>query len=81
MGGNSIKSKQIQINEDLKLLVDNHPDAMVISDLDGNILEINDKFAAIFGKNKEELIGTYGYDYIDVEVGKSRKKIILFRTY
>jgi len=49
---------------------------MAISDIDGKILQINDKLASIFGKNKEELIGTYGYDHIDVEVGKNRKKII-----
>lgn len=76
MGGYSIKSKQIQIDENLKILLDNHPDAMAISNLDGVILAINDKLAKIFGKNSEELIGTLGYDYIDVNVGKKRKKII-----
>ena len=39
---------------------------MTISDLNGIILGINDKLAAILEKNKEELIGTSGYDYIEI---------------
>jgi len=49
---------------------------MAISDLDGIILALNNKLAKIFSKKNEELIGTYGYDHIDIDIGKNRKKII-----
>jgi len=71
-----MKPKTKQSQEALNLLIDNHPDAMVISDLNGNILAINDKLAAIFGKTKESLIGTSGYDCIETKVGTFRRKII-----
>ena len=71
-----MKPKTKKSQEALNLLIDNHPDAMVISDLNGNILAINDKLAAIFGKTKEELIGTSGYDYIETEAEIRRRKII-----
>ena len=58
----SLKTKQGQ--DDITLLLDSHPDAMAISDLDGVILGVNAKFATIFRKSKEELIGTSGYDYV-----------------
>ena len=47
-----MKPKTKQSQEALNLLIDNHPDAMVISDLNGNILAINDKLAAILEKPK-----------------------------
>ena len=71
-----MKSKTKQSQEALNLLIDNHPDAMAISDLKGKILAINEKLAAIFGKTKEDLIGTSGFDNIDSEAGKRRSKII-----
>jgi PAS domain S-box-containing protein len=60
----------------LNFLIDNHPEAMAISDLNGKILAINEKLAQIFGKSKEELIGTLGYDNIEAEAGKRRRKLI-----
>ena len=71
-----MKPKTKQSQEALNLLIDNHPDAMAISDLNGNILAINDKLAAIFGKTKEDLIGTSGYDHVETKVGAPRRKII-----
>jgi len=71
-----MKPKTKQSIEVLNLLIDNHPDAMAISNLKGTILAINEKLAAIFGKTKEDLIGTSGYDNIDSESGKRRSKII-----
>lgn len=62
--------------EDYIFLLDNHPDAMTISDKNGKILAINEKLAKNFGKSKEELIGTSGYDYIGKEAGKRRRKVI-----
>ena len=54
-----MSKNHIMKNEYLELLIDNHPDPMIISDLNGTILAINDKLAAIFGKNKEDLIHYY----------------------
>ena len=62
--------------EDFNHLIDNHTDAMVISDLEGKILAINEKLAKIFGKSKDELIGTFGYDYVDNEASKRRRDVI-----
>lgn len=62
--------------EDYNNLIDNHPDAMVISDLEGKILAINDKLAKIFGKSKEDLIGTYGYDNVEGEAAKRRREVV-----
>jgi len=42
-----MKPKTKQSFEALNLLIDNHPDAMVISDLNGNILAINETEAGI----------------------------------
>ena len=71
-----MNSKQKSSIEDVNLLIDNHPDAMVISDLKGKILAINDKLVKVFGKSRDELIGTLGYDNIETEAGKQRRKII-----
>jgi len=49
---------------------------MIISDLKGTILAIDEKLAQIFGKSRDELIGTSGYDYVGTEAGKRRRKII-----
>ena len=71
-----MNSKQKPSIEDVNLLIDSHPDAMVISDLKGTILAINEKLAQSFGKTRDELIGTFGYDNIETEAGKRRRKII-----
>jgi len=62
-----LNPKQKPSIDDINLLIDNHPDAMIISDLDGTILAINDKLAQIFGKSREELVGTSGYDNVETE--------------
>ena len=71
-----MKQQNRLLNENLHLLIDNHPEPMAISDLNGKILVINEKLAKIFGKSKEELIGTLGYENVDTEAGKRRSKII-----
>ena len=51
-----MKNNKIASNKDLEILIDNHPDPMILSDINGKILAINDKLAAIFGKKKEILL-------------------------
>ena len=63
-------------NENLNLLVDNHPNPMVLSDLNGIILAVNDKLAMILGKSKEELMGSSGFKHIGKHVVKNRKRAI-----
>ncbi len=60
----------------MNLLIDNHPNSMAISDINGIILVINKKLANIFQNSKEELIGTSGFNFIEDKVGKRRSKII-----
>ena len=57
-------------------MLDNHPGAIAILDFKGIILEINTNLAKIVGKNREELIGTSLYNYIETEKGKKHKEII-----
>ena len=69
----TIKNQSI---DDVNLLLDNHEDPMAITDLEGKILAINEKLAKIFGKNKEELIGTSGFDNFETKVLTQRRKIV-----
>jgi PAS domain S-box-containing protein len=68
--------KRIASNYDFELLIDNHPNAMVLSDTKGIILAINSKLAAVFGKPKDEIIGTSGFSHIGKQVIEPRKKIM-----
>jgi len=58
----------------LELLLDNHPDGMVLSDINGVILAVNNTFASFLHQSKEELIGSDGYQFIERNVGEERGK-------
>lgn len=60
----------------LEQLVENHSDHMAIADIKGNILYANTKFATIFHKTKEEVIGTSGFDLLSPDTGKRRNVFI-----
>jgi PAS domain S-box-containing protein len=68
--------KRVVKNYDLEILLDNHPNAMVLSDTNGIILAINSKLAAVFGKPKDEIIGTSGFSQIGTHVIEPRKIIM-----
>ena len=68
--------KRIEKNYDLEVLIDNHPNAMVLSDTKGIILAINSKLAAVFGKPKDEIIGTSGFSLIGKQVIEPRKIVM-----
>ncbi|KYK22807.1 hypothetical protein AYK21_03525 [Thermoplasmatales archaeon SG8-52-2] len=61
---------------DLDILIDNHPDPMVLSDTIGIICAINSKLAKVLGKTKNEIIGTSGFSLIGKGVVAPRKKAI-----
>jgi PAS domain S-box-containing protein len=63
-------------SDDLETLIDLHPNPMVLADTKGVVLEINSKLAAVFGKPKDEIIGTSGFSHIGKNVVSPRKKAI-----
>jgi len=71
-----MKEKINALSEDLEILIDYHTNPMVLSDLNGKILAINKKLTTVFGKTKDELIGSLGFDHIGKHVVKNRKKAI-----
>jgi PAS domain S-box-containing protein len=62
--------------DDLDILIDNHPDPMVLADTNGIIWAINSKLAKVLGKPKNEIIGTSGFSLIGKGVVAPRKKAI-----
>jgi PAS domain S-box-containing protein len=72
-----MEDKKKATSEDLQLLIDFHSNPMVLSDINGIILAINNQLAHILGKNKKDLIGKSGFDYIGKKVIKTRKNIII----
>jgi len=71
-----MSQKRNSIPEDLDILIDNHPDPMVLADTNGLILAINSKLAKVLGKSKNEIIGTSGFSLIGKSVVAPRKKAI-----
>jgi len=71
-----MSKKRNATSEDLDILIDNHPDPMVLSNTDGIILAINTKLAKVLGKPKNEIIGTSGFSLIGKSVIAPRKKAI-----
>jgi len=71
-----MSKKRYASSDDLEILIDYHPNPMVLSDMNGVILAINSKLAAVFDKPKDELIGTSGFRHIGKKVVTPRKKAI-----
>ena len=61
---------------DLETLLDFHSDAMVLTDINGNILAINSYLAKVLGKPKDELIGESGFSFVGERVKVNRKKLM-----
>jgi two-component system NtrC family sensor kinase len=61
----------------IKYLLDYSPDFQIILDGEGKIMRVNQAFEEITGKKKEELIGSFIYEFIPEEIIKKlRDKII-----
>jgi PAS domain S-box-containing protein len=61
----------------IKYLLDYSPDFQIILDGEGKIIRVNQAFEEITGKKKEELIGSFIYEFIPEEIIKKlRDKII-----
>ena len=71
-----MSQKRIAKNYDLEVLIDNHPNAMVLSDTKGIILAINSKLAAVLGKPKNEIIGTSGFLLIGKQAIEPRRIVM-----
>ena len=67
-----MNTKSINRIEAFNLLIDNHPDLMIIIDKNGIILAINEKLANIIGESKKILIGKNCFDYLEKSVGEER---------
>jgi PAS domain S-box-containing protein len=71
-----MSEKRNATSEDLDILIDNHPDPMVLADIKGIIWAINSKLAKVLGKPKDEIIGTSGFLHVGKSVVAPRKKAI-----
>ncbi|MFO8078209.1 MAG: PAS domain S-box protein [Thermoplasmatota archaeon] len=60
----------------LETLVNYHPNPMVLAQIDGTIIYANQQFADIFGKKKEDIIETSGFDLLTIDTGKRRTVFI-----
>jgi len=69
-----MSKKRYASSDDLEILIDYHPNSMVLSDITGAILAINSKLAAVLDKPKDEIIGTSGFLLIGKKVVATRKK-------
>jgi len=76
---NKAKEKDLEYEKQnyIKYLLDYSPDFQIILDGEGKIIRVNQAFEEITGKNKEELIGSFIYEFIPEElIKKLRDKII-----
>ena len=71
-----MSKKRYASSDNLEILIDYHPNPMVLSDINGAILAINSKLAAVLDKPKDEIIGTSGFLLIGKKVVATRKKSI-----
>jgi len=72
----SIPKKTKNSYEDLELLIDSFPGAMIITDKNGIILDLNEPLAIILLKPKKDLIGTPAIDHLEDHAAKSRFEIL-----
>lgn len=76
---NKAKEKALEYEKQnyIKYLLDYSPDFQIILDGEGKIMRVNQAFEEITGKKKEELIGSFIYEFIPEEIIKKlRDKII-----
>lgn len=76
---NKAKEKALEYEKQnyIKYLLDYSPDFQIILDDEGKIRRVNQAFEEITGKKKEELIGSFIYEFIPEEIIKKlRDKII-----
>ena len=76
---NKTKEKTLEYEKQnyIKYLLDYSPDFQIILDGEGKIRRVNQAFEEIAGKKKEELIGSFIYEFIPEEIIKKlRDKII-----
>ena len=72
----SKKKKKTDNATALGNLVEYHPNPMVLAEINGTIVYANQKFADIFHKKKEDIIGTSGFDVLTMDTGKRRTVFI-----
>ena len=66
-----IEKEVIESEEKLKRILDSTPDAITVTDLNGNIVECNQATSKIYGSPKAEIIGKNALDFFSP---KDRKK-------
>ena len=57
----------------LNALVNNIPESVLLTDIEGNIIYSNDIVAKRFGTSQEKLIGTNTFNLVEKDVGETRK--------
>lgn len=65
------KKMMAESEERLRTLIENSPDAFIVYDLEGNILQVNERACKNLRYSRDELIGM---NVTDIETGKSSKK-------
>lgn len=66
--------KDLQSNRScLRTLIDASPDSMLLIDPDGMMIECNQVVERVFGRSREELVGSNAYDIIGPEVARLRR--------
>jgi PAS domain S-box-containing protein len=67
-----MQDKKIMKKEDLIKFIDNFPGGVILCDVKGNIIILNNTLAKILNKPREDLIGRNGFDFLEKHVGESR---------
>lgn len=65
------KKMMAESEERLRTLMENSPDAFIVHDLEGNILQVNEQACKNLGYSRNELIGM---NVMDIETGEAPKK-------
>jgi len=66
-----IEKEVIESEEKLKQILDSSPDAITVTDLNGNIIECNQTASKMYGSSKAELIGKNALEFVSP---KNREK-------
>jgi PAS domain S-box-containing protein len=80
---NKAKEKALEYEKQnyIKYLLDYSPDFQIILDGEGKIMRVNQAFEEITGKKKEELIGSFIYEFIPEEIIKKLRDKIIWDLY
>ena len=68
-----IEKEIIESGEKLKQIIDSSPDAITVTDLNGNIIECNQTASKMHGSSKAELIGKNALEFFSPSIEKKRK--------